>query len=99
MRAQSAAPSVIPGAIISGTTDGWLRAYEVKTGKIIWEYSSTAQTFSTVNGVPAQVGGGFDGMGPAIADGMVFVMSGFNGASRIAGNGRNVLLAFSVDGQ
>jgi polyvinyl alcohol dehydrogenase (cytochrome) len=99
MRAQSAAPSVIPGAIISGTTDGWLRAYEAKTGKIIWEYSSTAQTFATVNGVPAQVGGGFDGMGPAIADGMVFVMSGFNGASRIAGNGRNVLLAFSVDGQ
>jgi len=49
--------------------------------------------------VPAQVGGGFDGMGPAIADGMVFVMSGFNGASRIAGTGRNVLLAFSVDGQ
>lgn len=99
IRAQSAAPSVIPGAIISGTTDGWLRAYEAKTGKIIWEYSSTAQTFSTVNGVLAQVGGGFDGMGPAIADGMVFVMSGFNGASRVAGNGRNVLLAFSVDGK
>jgi polyvinyl alcohol dehydrogenase (cytochrome) len=99
IRAQSAAPSVIPGAILSGTTDGWLRAYEAKTGKILWEYSSTAQTFETLNGVPAQLGGGFDGMGPAIADGMVFVMSGFNGASRVAGNGRNVLLAFSVDGR
>jgi hypothetical protein len=38
-------------------------------------------------------------MGPALADGMVFVMSGFNGAARICGDGHNVRLAFSADGR
>ena len=37
--------------------------------------------------------------GPVIADGMVFTMSGFNGAANTGGNGNNVLLAFSVDGK
>ncbi|CAN5335015.1 hypothetical protein BH11PSE2_BH11PSE2_22510 [soil metagenome] len=38
-------------------------------------------------------------MGPAIAGGMVYTMSGFSGASRTGGNPINVLLAFSVDGK
>jgi hypothetical protein len=38
-------------------------------------------------------------MGPTIAGGMVYTMSGFNGAARTGGNGVNVLLAFSVDGK
>ena len=36
-------------------------------------------------------------MGPAVAGGMVFTMSGFNGASQIGSNGVNVLLAFGKD--
>jgi len=43
--------------------------------------------------------GGIDGMGPTIAGGMVYTMSGFNGAARTGSNGVNVLLAFSVDGK
>jgi len=99
IRAQSAAPSVIPGLVFSGTVDGWLRAYDAGTGKIVWEYSTTAQTYDTVNAVKGQPGGGIDGMGPTIAGGMLYTMSGFNGASRTGGNGINVLLAFSVDGR
>jgi polyvinyl alcohol dehydrogenase (cytochrome) len=99
VRAQSAAPSAMPGIVFSGTMDGWFRAYEASTGKIVWEFSSTAQTYDTVNGNAAQPGGGIDGMGPAIAGGMVYTMSGFNGAARTGGNGINVLLAFSVDGK
>jgi hypothetical protein len=30
---------------------------------------------------------------------MVYVMSGFNGATRTGGNGVNVLLAYAVDGR
>jgi polyvinyl alcohol dehydrogenase (cytochrome) len=97
IRAQSAAPAVIPGAVFSGTLDGWFRAYDSATGKVIWSYSTTAQSYDTVNGIKGQPGGGIDGMGPAIADGMVFTMSGFNGASRIGSNGVNVLLAFGKD--
>jgi polyvinyl alcohol dehydrogenase (cytochrome) len=99
VRAQSAAPGVMPGVVFSGTLDGWFRAYDAATGKIVWEFSTTAQTYNTVNGNPAQPGGGIDGMGPTIAGGMVYTMSGFNGAARTGSNGVNVLLAFSVDGK
>jgi polyvinyl alcohol dehydrogenase (cytochrome) len=99
IRAQSAAPSIMPGVIFSGTLDGWFRAYDTSNGKIIWEFSTTAQTYATVNGNPTQPGGGIDGMGPTIAGGMVYTMSGFNGASQTGSNGNNVLLAFSVDGK
>jgi polyvinyl alcohol dehydrogenase (cytochrome) len=99
VRAQSAAPAVMPGLVFSGTLDGWLRAYDASNGKIVWEFSSTAQTYDTVNGNHAQPGGGIDGMGPTIAGGMVYSMSGFNGAARTGSNGVNVLLAFSVDGK
>ena len=99
IRAQSAAPAAMPGVVFSGTMDGWFRAYDARTGKVIWAFSTTAQTYDTVNGVKDQPGGGIDGLGPAIADGMVYTMSGFNGASNTGGNGNNVLLAFSVDGK
>jgi polyvinyl alcohol dehydrogenase (cytochrome) len=99
VRAHSAAPSVMPGIVFSGTLDGWMRAYDTKTGAIVWAYSTTAQTYDTVNGVPNQPGGGIDGMGPTIANGMLYTTSGHNGAARTGGNGNNVLLAFSVDGK
>lgn len=99
IRAQSAAISVMPGVVFSGTADGWFRAYDAARGKIIWEFSTTAQTYDTVNEVKGQPGGSIDGLGPAIAGGMVYTMSGFNGSSNTGGNGANVLLAFSVDGK
>jgi polyvinyl alcohol dehydrogenase (cytochrome) len=99
VRAQSAAPAVMPGLVFSGTLDGWLRAYDASNGKIVWEFSTTAQTYGTANGNQAQPGGGIDGMGPTIAGGMLYTMSGFNGAARTGSNGVNVLLAFSVDGK
>lgn len=99
MRAQSAAPSVMPGVVFSGTMDGWFRAYDAASGKVIWADSTTSRTYDTVNGVKGQPGGSLDGMGPAIANGMVFTMSGFNGAANTGGNGVNVLLAYSVDGK
>ena len=101
IRAQSAPATVAAGLVFSGTVDGWLRAYDARTGRIVWAYSTTGQTYDTLNGVKGQPGGGIDGMGggPAIAHGMVYAMSGFNGASRTGGNGNNVLLAFSVDGR
>jgi polyvinyl alcohol dehydrogenase (cytochrome) len=99
MRAQSQAPAAMPGVVFDGTMDGWFRAYDARTGKILWAYSTTAQTYDTVNGVKGQPGGGIDGYGPVIAGGMVYTMSGFNGAANTGGNGNNVLLAFSVDGK
>jgi polyvinyl alcohol dehydrogenase (cytochrome) len=96
-KAQPAAPAVIPGLVFEGGLDGWFRAYDAKTGKIVWEDSTTSRTYDTVNGIKDQPGGGIDGMGPTIAGGMVFITSGNNGAARVGSNGVNVLLAYSVD--
>jgi polyvinyl alcohol dehydrogenase (cytochrome) len=98
-RAQAAAPAVIPGVVFEGGLDGWFRAYDAADGRIIWEHSTTAQRYDTVNGLKQHPGGGIDGMGPTIANGMVFLMSGNNGAARVGSNGVNVLLAYSVDGK
>jgi len=90
--AQSAALTVIPGAVFSGSFDGALRAYSTATGDVIWSFDSN-RTFTAVNGVPA-AGASIGGPGPAVAGGMVFVNSGYGAFQGRAGN---VLLAFGID--
>jgi polyvinyl alcohol dehydrogenase (cytochrome) len=89
----------MPGVVFSGTMDGWLRAYDAASGDIIWAFSTTAIRYNTVNGVMGQPGGNIDGMGPTIANGMVYTMSGKIGAASTGSNDVNVLLAFSVNGR
>jgi polyvinyl alcohol dehydrogenase (cytochrome) len=89
--AQSAAISVMPGAVFSGSIDGHFRAYSTVDGKIIWDFN-TMQAFETVNGVKAQ-GGSIDAAGPVIAGGMVFTNSGYG---QWRGKPGNVLLAFGL---
>ena len=91
--AQPAPVSVIPGVAFLGSWDGHIRAYETKSGKIIWDFN-TVRDFQTVNGIKAR-GGSINSMGPAIAGGMLYITSGYSG-NALPGN---VLLAFSVDGK
>ena len=91
VQAQSAAISLIPGAVFSGTTTGIMRAYDTSDGRVIWTYDA-AQPYTTVNGVTAK-GGSFNGPGPVIVGGMVFMNSGY--AYLGFGTGGNVLLAFA----
>jgi polyvinyl alcohol dehydrogenase (cytochrome) len=88
--AQSAAVSAMPGVAFSGSVDGHMRAYSTADGKILWDFD-TVRTYETVNGVAGR-GGSLDGPGPVIANGMVFVNSGYPSAG---GQSGNVLLAFS----
>ena len=90
----SAAVSVIPGAVFSGTLNGHFRAYATQDGTILWDFD-TNRKFDTLNGVDAK-GGSIDAGGPTIAHGMVYTNSGYGIFGGIAGN---VLLAFSVDGK
>ena len=92
--AQLAAATVIPGAVFSGSMDGHLRAHAVADGKLLWDFDTT-QNFETVNGVKAH-GGSLNFAGPVLADGMLFVNSGYNVLIGMPGN---VLLALSVDGK
>jgi len=89
--AQMAPPTVIPGVVFSGSLDGHLRAYDVHSGAVIWDFD-TLHDFSTVNGAKAS-GGSMNQSGPAIVDGMLYVNAGYTNA--ISGN---VLLAFSIEG-
>ena len=68
--------------------DGHLRAFEVKTGKIVWDFDAV-RDFKTVNGVQAR-GGSFSATGVTVVDGMVYVNSGY---SSMPGN---VLLVFAA---
>jgi len=88
--AQSAAISSIPGVVFSGSIDGHFRAYQSRTGEIIWDFD-TARDYTTVNGVPGK-GGSLDSAGPVIANGMVFTNSGYGQWQGMTGN---VVLAFS----
>lgn len=90
--AQSAAVTGIPGVIFSGSLDGHLRAYSAEDGTVLWDFN-TVRDYAAVNGVKAK-GGSIDGPGAVVADGMVFVNSGY---SRFGGMAGNVLLAFAPE--
>ena len=91
--ARSAAITVIPGVVFSGTTDGVMRAYSTADGRALWNFD-TARDFTTVNGVAGK-GGSINGPGPVVAAGMLFTNSGY--AYLGTGGAGNVLLAFGVE--
>jgi polyvinyl alcohol dehydrogenase (cytochrome) len=89
--AQSAATTAIPGVVFSGGLDGHLRAYDAKSGRIIWDVD-TEHKFATVNGVEAN-GGSLDGSGAVVVNGILYVNSGYIFTGHTPGN---VLLAFAA---
>jgi len=90
--AQSAAVTVIPGVVFSGSMDGHLRAYSTADGRIMWDIN-TAHDYDTVNGVKG-TGGSIDGPGPVIVGGMLYTNSGYG---FVGGTPGNVLLAFAPE--
>ena len=85
---QKSPPTVLAGVVFSPSMDGHIRAFDSKTGQIVWDFDAL-QDFETVNGIPAK-GGSFSSTGVTVVDGMMYVNSGY---SSMPGN---VLLAFSV---
>ena len=75
--------------LFSGANDGALRAHATKDGSVIWEFD-TNREFKTLNGVRAN-GGAIQGAGPTVADGMLYLNSGYGDH---LGRPGNVLLAF-----
>jgi polyvinyl alcohol dehydrogenase (cytochrome) len=87
---QSAAITVIPGAVFSGAFDGGIRAYSTKDGSILWQFD-TNKEFLAVNGVRGH-GGSLNGPAAVVIDGMLYINSGDYRART-----GNVLLAFGID--
>ncbi len=92
--AQSAAVSALPGVVFSGSVDGHLRGYATDTGNVVWDYDAD-QEYESTNGVKTK-GGSFDGPGPTIVDGIMYVNSGYGFWGGMSGN---ALIAFSVNGE
>src|SRR5262245_31851803 len=88
-----AAPTVIPGVVFQGSSNGRLFAVSSADGKQIWEFN-TAQEFETVNKVVAR-GGAIASAGAVVSGGMVYISTGY-GILSGASSG-NVLLAFAVE--
>jgi polyvinyl alcohol dehydrogenase (cytochrome) len=89
--AQLAATTVIPGVVFSGSLGGYVRAYSTATGDTLWEFD-TNQAFTSVGGLVGH-GGAVNGPGPVVADGMVYVTSGWDNVGLAHGN---VILAFGL---
>ncbi|MBS0377159.1 MAG: PQQ-binding-like beta-propeller repeat protein [Proteobacteria bacterium] len=87
----AAAALAIPGVVFAGAVDGMLRAFDSRSGAVLWEYD-TAATVTTLSGERAH-GGTLSGSGLMVADGALFVNSGYGG---ITGTPGNVLLALRV---
>jgi polyvinyl alcohol dehydrogenase (cytochrome) len=85
----SGAPAVIDGAVVEGSVDGFLRAFDAKSGELLFKFD-TARAFDTLNGVPGK-GGAIDNASIAAANGYLFVSSGYGMFGQTPGN---VLLAF-----
>lgn len=88
----TAAATALPGAVLTGSSEGTLRAYASSNGGILWEFP-TQQRYEAVNGVPA-FGGAIGATSPTIVDGMMFMGSGY---SIFGSKPGNVLLAFEID--
>jgi polyvinyl alcohol dehydrogenase (cytochrome) len=90
--AQFSAISAIPGVVFSPSNDGAVRAYDAKSGVIVWTFD-TNRDFETLNGVKGK-GGSMNGPAPVVAGGMLYVSSGYGTFGLRPGN---VLLAFGVE--
>jgi polyvinyl alcohol dehydrogenase (cytochrome) len=89
---QAAPASAIPGVAFSGALDGHLRAYDSHTGRIIWDFDTSAVSYETVNGVHRATGGVLNATGPSFSRSMMFLHSGYHNDSE-----QNLLMAFSVN--
>jgi polyvinyl alcohol dehydrogenase (cytochrome) len=86
----ASATTGLPGVLLQGSSDGKLQAVSSAEGALLWSFD-TEREFDTVNRVKAH-GGSISAPGPVVADGMVFVGSGF---AVLGGKPGNVLLAFA----
>ena len=84
------AATLIDGAVVEGSADGFLRAFDAATGQVLFEYD-TARTYDGINGIAGK-GGGIDNASIVATNGLVFVNSGYG---LMGGQGAgNVFLAF-----
>jgi len=92
----SAAPTAIGGVVVEGSMDGFLRAYDARTGKVIWSLDVGQTQFHPLNAAAPMKGDTMNAAGATVAGGTLFQVSGYQSSNPRA---QNLLLAFTVDGK
>ncbi|GAB1258878.1 hypothetical protein NBRC116494_33800 [Aurantivibrio plasticivorans] len=87
----SGAPTLIGDVVVSGGLDGFLRAFDAKTGKVLFQFD-TAQQFDAINGIEGN-GGSIDNASIIAGNGYLFVNSGYGMFGEVPGN---VMIAFKA---
>ena len=90
----SAAVSSSTNLVYAGGMDGMFRIFSASKGEILWEYD-TKQAVSTINGVKG-FGGSIESDGPVIANGNIYLTSGYDKWAEAPGN---ILMVFSAGGK
>ena len=88
----SAAVTTTGSLVFSGALDGKVRAFDIESGKLLWQ-SETAIAVNASNGIEGH-GGAIDVSGPLVADGWLYVQSGYSMFGQMPGN---VLFAYTVN--
>lgn len=88
----SAAVTAIDEVVFAGAFDGHLRAYDIDSGAVLWDFN-TNREFDSVSGEVAR-GGSIESDGPVVYRGHVLVNSGYLFGDRMAGN---ALVVFAPD--
>jgi polyvinyl alcohol dehydrogenase (cytochrome) len=89
----SAAATATDELVFSGGLDGVIRAFDIETGAVLWQ-SRTAVPVASLNGIEGH-GGAIDVDGQTLADGWLYVQSGYSMFGQLPGN---VMLAYRVPG-
>jgi polyvinyl alcohol dehydrogenase (cytochrome) len=87
----SAAVMATPELVFSAGLDGKIRAFDIAGGELLWQ-TKTAESFDADNGITGH-GGAIDVSGQVIADGWLYVQSGYSMFGQLPGN---MLLAYRV---
>ncbi|WP_293746820.1 PQQ-binding-like beta-propeller repeat protein [uncultured Paraglaciecola sp.] len=90
----SAAVSSSADLVYAGSLDGMFRIFSADTGEILWQYD-TKLAVNSINGVKG-FGGAIEADGPVIANGNIYLSSGYDKWGEIPGN---LLMVFSLDGK
>lgn len=80
----SAAVTVLRDMVIAATLDGRVQAYDVSSGRLLWE-TDTARSFAAIDGRTA-MGGAIDAGGAIVAGRQLIVNSGYGLFSEAPGN-------------
>jgi polyvinyl alcohol dehydrogenase (cytochrome) len=87
----SQAITATPDLVFAGSNDGWLRAFDAKTGNTLWQVEGK-KAVKTVTGLEKSGGAFGGGAGPILYHGMLFASSGYNRAGMVG----NLLLAYEI---